>query len=236
MSKKKNAHFPFANGRREQNRHSGFTLIELLVVLAIMVIITAVVLTSQSSFNKTLILANTAYDVALTLRSAETYGLGNRVAGTVENAGYGLDFQKATPGAFTLFADTYPPPSSTSCHPIADPTAPNARPGDCVYEANQGEKVTGYTLGNGITISDFCAYTPNNLSWSCANSGNQALSTLDIIFSRPNPDPFMSVNGAYSTANPVTAACLALSSPQGGSRFISVGASGEINESALSCP
>ena len=220
----------------EPSHHRGFTLIELLVVLAIMVIITSVVLTSQSSFNKTLILANTAYDVALTLRSAETYGLGNRVAGTVANAGYGLDFQKATPGSFTLFADTYPPPSSTGCHPATDPTAPNARPGDCVYEANQGEKVTEYALGNGITVSDFCAYTPNTLSWSCANSGNQALSVLDIIFSRPNPDPFMSVNGAYSASSPVTEACLTLSSPQGGSRFISVGASGEINATALSCP
>ena len=45
----------------------GFTLIELMVVLAIIVVITTVVLTSQSSFNKSLILANTSYDIALSL-------------------------------------------------------------------------------------------------------------------------------------------------------------------------
>ncbi|MDE2021325.1 MAG: type II secretion system protein [Patescibacteria group bacterium] len=215
-----------------RTRHRGFSLVELLVVLAIMVIITTIALTSQSAFNKTLILANTAYDVALTLRSAETYGLGNRVAGSVANAGYGIDFQKATPGSFILFADTSPQSSnSTACHPNPDPSAPNARPGNCVYDAGSGEKVTSYALGNGITISDFCAY---QLSvWSCASGG---LSSLDIIFSRPNPDPFISVNGSYSTVSPATRACLTLSSPQGGLRFISVGASGEITANAASCP
>jgi prepilin-type N-terminal cleavage/methylation domain-containing protein len=216
----------------------GLTLIELLVVLAIIVIIALVVLTSQSNFNKTLILTNTAYDVALTLRSAETYGLGNRVSTTIANAGYGLHFTRATPGVITLFADTYPAPSVTSCHPIpvGSSVAPDSRPGNCVYDASQGEKVTDYALGNGVTVSDFCAYTPNTQSWSCATSGDTTLTELDIIFERPNPDPFMSINGLYSTAAPVTQACLTLSSTQGGARFISVEASGEIIAAAASCP
>ena len=81
-----------------------------MVVLTIIVVITTVVVASQSSFNKTLILVNTAYDIALTLRSAETYGLGSRAFGGVVNAGYGLNFQSGTPQSFTLFADTYPAP------------------------------------------------------------------------------------------------------------------------------
>ena len=52
-----------------------------MVVLAIVTSITAIVFTSQNSFNKTLILANTAYDIALTFRSAATYGLGGRTIG-----------------------------------------------------------------------------------------------------------------------------------------------------------
>lgn len=205
-----------------------------MVVLAIITIISLIIVTNQGAFNRTLLLENTAYDVALTLRSAETYGLGNRIAGSIANAGYGLDFQKATPGSFTLFADTSPLSSDPSaCHPNPNPSAPNARPGNCVYDANQGEKVTGYTLGNGITISDFCAYTPNTLSWSCASG---SLTSLDIVFSRPNPDPFMSVNGYYSATFPITKACIALTSQQGGARFVSVAASGEITANASSCP
>ncbi|MBI2025169.1 type II secretion system protein [Candidatus Kaiserbacteria bacterium] len=213
----------------------GFTLVELMVVLTIIVVITMVVLASQSSFNKTLILANTAYDVALTLRSAETYGLGSRAFGSTVNAGYGVHFESGTPGSFTLFADLYPAPSISSvCHPTADPSAPSALPGNCSYEQGQGEKVMLYTLGNGIAVSDFCAYALG--SWSCASANGGGLTTLDIIFARPNPEPFMSVNGSYSSTFPVTDACITLSSPQGGAQYISVGSSGRITANASSCP
>ena len=57
----------------------------MMVVLAIIVTITGVTLTSQTSFNKTLVLANTAYDIALTLRSSQTYGLGSRAFGGITN-------------------------------------------------------------------------------------------------------------------------------------------------------
>lgn len=211
---------------------------ELMVVLAIIVIITSVVLTSQNSFNKTLILANTAYDIALTLRSAQTYGLSSRAAGAAASAGYGLHFQTSPAGLFTLFADTYPGASVSSvCHPTSDASAPDAKPGNCSYESAQGEKVVDYKLGNGITVSDFCAYSLG--SWSCtyAHSGaGGGLSSLDIVFARPNPDPFMSVNGSYSIIAPVTAACIAVTSPQGGAHFVSVAASGQIVANALSCP
>jgi type II secretory pathway pseudopilin PulG len=217
------------------NLVSGFTLIELMVAFAIIIVISAVVLTNQSSFNKTLILANTAYDIALTLRAAETYGIGSRAAGVSANAGYGLNFQKAKSDSFTLFADAYPAPSTLSvCHPTNDASAPDARPGNCVYESSQGEKVLDYVLGNGITVSDFCAYALGN--WSCAYAQGGALSSLDIVFARPNPDPFISTNGSYSADFPATAACIAITSPHGGAHFISIAASGQIIATAASCP
>jgi len=206
-----------------------------MVVLAIIVVISVVVLASQSSFNKTIILTNTAYDVALTLRSAETYGLSSRVTGASANAGYGINFQKATPGSFILFVDFYPAPSTLSvCHPTSDASSPSALPGDCVYQPDQGERVSEYVLGNGITIADFCIFALDR--WWCAYAQGGGLSSLDIVFARPNPDPFMSVNGLYFSAIPISAACLALTSPQGGARFISVAASGQIVANAASCP
>lgn len=218
----------------------GFTLIELLVVLAIIVVITSVVFTSQSTFNKTLVLANTAYDVALTLRSVQTYGLGSRAAGNAASIGYGLHFQTAVQGSpysFTFFADTSPSPDLSNCHglPVGGAGAPDAKSGDCVYTAGQDQSVIAYTLGNGITVNDFCA---RNISWSCTYPHDGyvgGLSSLDIVFARPNPKPFITVNGSSGTV--YTAACLAIKSPHGDAQhFISVSASGQIVASATSCP
>ncbi len=194
-----------------------------MVVLAIITAITAIVFTNQSSFNKTLILANTAYDVALTLRSAETYGLSSRAAGAAANAPYGVHFLRGTPGSFMLFADTSP---AASCGD------PDCKPGNYAYASGADVLVQTYTLGNGMTISDFCAFSLGG--WSCASSG--ALTSLDIVFARPNPVPFMSKDGSYSVSFPVTKACLAVASPAGGARFVSVGASGQIIPNASSCP
>lgn len=192
-----------------------------------------VVITSQSTFNKTLILSNTAYDIALALRSAETFGLGSRAAGSMANAGYGLHFQSGTTG-FTLFSDMDPPVGSNPsilCHaPPADPTGPNAKPGNCVYDISSGEKVTDYALGNGIRIKDFCARDASN-SWSCTADG---LFSLDIVFLRPNPNPFVRVNGDMAT--PYNEACITITSTQGGTGNIFVRASGQITANATSCP
>lgn len=212
-----------------------FTLIELLVVLAIITIVSAVVINSQGSFNKTLILSNTAYDIALALRSAASYGLGTRAYGSAANAGYGLHFQTGTAG-FLLFSDIIPGPSASGCHglpppPRDDASAPDAKPGNCAYDI--GEKVTDYAFGNGIKIKDFCAYST---IWTCTYAHDGAapgLTSLDIVFTRPNAIPFVGTNGTYSGE---TVACVAVTSPQGGTQFVSVKASGQITANATSCP
>jgi prepilin-type N-terminal cleavage/methylation domain-containing protein len=202
----------------------GFTLIELMVVLAIIVTITTIALMNQSSFNKTLILANTAYDIALTLRSAQSFGIGSRATtlGTA-NAGYGLHFQTGTPGSFILFADTNLP-NASNCHGLpfsGNISAPDAQPGNCIYDSGADTLTQTYVLGNGITVSNLCAYSS---SWYCA------LSSLDIVFARPNPDAFINAGGFSYTA-----ACLTITSPQGGLRSVSVAASGAITVSASPC-
>src|SRR3989338_7579467 len=56
----------------------GFTLVELLVTLSLFVVLTTIVLFSQSKFNGSILLTNLAYDVAITVRQAQTYGVNVR--------------------------------------------------------------------------------------------------------------------------------------------------------------
>lgn len=198
---------------------------ELLVVLAIIIAITGIVLTSQSSFNRTLLLANTAYDIALTLRFTESLGIGTLAVGATANAGRGAHFQKGTTESFSTFADTYP---GAACATL------DCKPGDRVYEAGRDQLLQTYTLGNGIAVSDFCARAASSGTWSCANSLDSALIALDIVFARPNPDAFIRTNG--NASNAYAGACLSVSSLQGGSRFIDVAPSGAITANASSCP
>jgi prepilin-type N-terminal cleavage/methylation domain-containing protein len=215
----------------------GFTLIEMLVVLAIIILMTGLIFSGQSNFNTSVILSSTAYDVALTLRDAETYGLSTRAtASGVASAGYGLDLKSGLVTTYNLFADSYPPAGGTNaCHPLPanGASAPNAYPGDCAYTSNDG-LVSTYTLGNGVTISNFCAST-NGTSWSCESGTTNVINQLDIIFLRPNPAPFISTNGIYSQATPMTSACITLSAGTN-SRYISIAANGQIIATAASCP
>jgi hypothetical protein len=212
-----------------------------MVVLAIIMTITLVVITNQSSFNKTLVLANTAYDVALSIRNAETYGIGsNVVANGVANAGYGMHFQNGT--TYTRFIDVNSP-NSSNCHGLPtinglpDSSAPDAQWGDCVYQVTGDVKDLDYTLGNNVKISDICAFTND---WHCTYThgpADNSLTSLDIVFSRPNSTAFMSMNGVYSKISPVTKACITLSEPQNNNvRYVSVSASGNIVANAPSCP
>lgn len=189
-----------------------------MVVLAIIGVVSSIVISNQGSFNKSIILANAAYDVALSLRSVESYGIGGRVAGTARNAGYGIHF--TTGNSFILFADTSPGTLS-SC------TTPDCKPGDHVYTSSADQFVQTYSLGNGVAINGLCAYSANNSSCTSASS-------LDISFTRPNSEAFVTVNGA--TTLYTGKACLTLASPQGGSRSVTVTSSGQITVNIASCP
>lgn len=203
---------------------------ELLVVLAIIVSVMAIVLTSQSAFNKTFLLANTAYDIALTLRFTENLGIGTLAVGTTANAPRGIHLDRATPNSFILFADTLPP--SDTC----TTATPDCKPGDGVYTTGQDQRTQTYTLGNGMTVSDFCARSAASGNWSCARSLDEALASLDITFARPNPDARIRANGITGTT--YTSACLAVKPLEQGSgrRYVTVAPSGSITANATACP
>ncbi len=61
----------------------GFTLIELVISIAIFVIMTALVVAKYGNFNQGALLTDTAYDIALVLHTAQSYGLSVKNAGAL---------------------------------------------------------------------------------------------------------------------------------------------------------
>lgn len=203
-----------------------------MVVLAIIAIITVIAVVNQNSFNKTIILANTAYDIALTIRTSEQYGVGSRVASGRANIAYGLHIDAQTPDSFIVFADTA---GGNACQPNA---ALNCKSGDGRYTVGSGPSTTDLivqtvSIGNGIQITDMCAYDGHQDKCKSRNS-NRNITTLDIVFSRPNPDVSIATSRSNS-GDTFDYACLELTSLQGAVRYIKINASGSINAQAVSC-
>jgi prepilin-type N-terminal cleavage/methylation domain-containing protein len=61
------------------SKEKGFTLIELLVVIALMTIIYAITLSDYSGMNKKIEIQNTAYEVALSIRESQLYGINKKL-------------------------------------------------------------------------------------------------------------------------------------------------------------
>lgn len=234
---------------RHQESSRGFTLIEMLIVLAIIMVLAVIALTSQTSFNRTFLLSNTAYDVALTMRNAQYYGVGGRTIG-VSNVGYGLDFQIGSPTTFTLFGDSSPTSGPDLCHSqaglVGGANSPAAQSGDCRYSVGQDVQAASYTIGNGVLVTDLCVEPVGSSAWLCASSHD--FSQLDIVFARPSTNTFMTAgtsgstwlcssgDGAAfcSTGQNIMKACIMLG-VNGAQKVVEVNSVGEITVNGDSC-
>ena len=178
---------------------AGFTLIELLAVTAIMILITGLVLATNNKFNGTILLQNVAYDIALSIREAQVYGISVQNFNGSYNAAYGMHFQRdqSNSSVYVLFAD--------------------AVTVNGTYDT--GELVQSTTLSGAYQIRDLCA-TPPEGPEVCG------LTSLDITFVRPEPDAYIRspiYNGLNSSAR------IQITSTSGGTRNIVIGSNGQIS-------
>lgn len=216
--------------------HRGFTLVEMLVVLSIIAVITAIALIGQGDFNRSFILTDTTYTVALSMREMQTLGLASRKFGTVQNAGYGAYFAKATPGQYILFADTYEDPAFTGVPSNCDVGAanrPESKPGDCIYTAGVGKDgiVQTYTFSRGFTVSDFCGLDAGVRT--CSSTG--ALTALSVAFLRSSTESMIEGQNSSGAWVPLTSAEVYINSGNGGTRAVCVSQVGQISVAFGQC-
>jgi len=198
----------------------GFTLIELLVVTAILVIVTSLVLVNNNRFGGTVLLQNLAYDMALSVREAQVYGISVRSFGGQFDFGYGMHFT-ANSQTYVLFADVL---EQNGLYDCPDPELPDS----C-------ERVESTDLQRSYRIVKLCV--PAGISMdACVSNSGLWVAELDILFRRPEPDACISADDAVKidadgecTQNPEESARVVLESPRGDQRSFTVEATGQIS-------
>ena len=199
---------------RSQLRLRAFTLIELLVVTAIMVVVTSIVLVSNGKFGDVVKLENLTYDVALSIRQAQVYGISvARFGADIFTAGYGVHFDISNPTSYATFADAITVNGLYDC-----PNPGNPTPETC-------ELVQTTTMTGGHRIIALCT-TPLNGPENC-----KGVTKIDIVFIRPEPDALISAsdiscilqNGSCQAEMRVV-----LASPRGDTMSVVAEASGQI--------
>ncbi len=181
----------------------GFTLVELLVSISIFMIITIMAVVNHSQFNSTILLTNLAYEIGLSIRQAQVYGITVKQtsASPIQfNSGYGIHFDLQTdPKTYVLFEDVKPSGSQA----------------DHVYSQGTDDDVETFHIQKG-----------NSISGIYIDGVTTSQPVVDISFIRPNPDAYIIVSG---DVNRHSKAEICLKSPQGTKRKVVVESTGQIS-------
>ncbi len=200
---------------------TGFTILEMIVALGIFAMMTALVLTRYSNFNQGVILTNLAYDVALTIRNAQSYGLNvksadrndNKFLFTRDAAGgsYGVDFDMKTPTVFTFFSDV----------------DNNGYFDDIISPINQKTTIQRASSIKSICVSNEQSCTPNNSQTYIANTDWH----LDISFKRPDPNAIIKIinSNTDEQSGPYAYAEVVLQAVDGTIRKVIINSTGQIS-------
>lgn len=211
----------------------GFSLVELMVVIALFTIITGTALSNHARFGENILATNFAYDIALSLREAQSYGLSVREefpGAGVFTLGYGLHFglwsgdqknESDRETSFVFFADK----DSDGRYSGSDAS------GTCIVN-EQSECLKVYRLERGSRIASFCGVPTGSGAPECRffPSSDGTLSFLDADFKRPDPDAFIRTNLNAQGIERYQSARIALISPHGTEcRIVEVFSTGQIS-------
>lgn len=226
--------------------NSGFSLVEMAVVLSIVILMISAMLLSSSRFGSDLLLSNLSYDIASTIREAQSYGLSTKNWAKNLNSsspnqgfdrGYGIRFGKDNSNKFAMFFETNDSNGVNNWHCGATGDS-NSSPSNIAGCEISSEFMKDYIIsGSRSAISKICA-TYVDGSKDCYNfstpSAPGQISYLDIIFRRsgpeglPQPDAYISTDLAVYP-NAYQSAEITLSSNTGFTKVVSVNQIGQIS-------
>jgi prepilin-type N-terminal cleavage/methylation domain-containing protein len=190
-------------------KNRGFTLIELVVSIGIFALMTGILLSKYGNFNNSVILTNLAYDVAITIRTAQSYGIDVKGVENPNNANQ-VEFNNA----YGVYFDRSSLDKSKQMIFYVDFNGNNK------YTSGLGEEINTYALKRGMYISSLCA---GSSSADCTTNRTK----LNIAFKRPDPKAIISNDDNCPTD--CGYARIELTSNDGSKKYVEVRSTGQIS-------
>ncbi len=221
----------------------GFALIELLIAVVLFGIISTFILIAYGKVSRQLFLTSLAYEVALSFREAQSYGVSvhqfQAGGGQFEtfDVGYGLHFDQGSMNTYALFSDS----GGVAGNSVFDGTfGASYTASGCV---NTAECVSVSRIEKGNLIYKFCGVLPFGDGGRDASDEakqeecnihslpqtNSVISFLDVTFLRPNPDAIITTSQTRAMGQKYKAARIYLIAPSGDKRIVEVNTTGEIS-------
>ena len=176
----------------------GFTLVELLISVAIIGLVTAIVLVKYKSFDSSVLLKDTAYEIALALRESQIKSVSVVQQGSNFDNPYGISFTDSAANSkqYKAFYDN-------------DNDSPPRQDVDT-------EVIQTFTIGRSMEVYQLCVERAS--VWTC-EFGN--VNKLDISFKRPNFNAlFYAENGSGALGgSPISSAKIIVKSPNGSDKY-----------------
>lgn len=157
----------------------GFTLIELIVVIAIFSIIMSVALYNQSGLNSSILTNNFAYELALNIREAQSYGIGVRAKNDAT----------INPESFRNGFGIYTDLGSNANRMIIF----QDKNDDKAYSVDETFINIDMAKTNGNRIVAICA-DHDFSTGPCVSGAPTAYTQASILFKRPNPEAAFAVS------------------------------------------